>query len=136
MDDFTGELVGRGEFEQDRPAVVDIVEDGEGVFDGERGVRELRPGVFIVGLDGGFVFGEAEAKADEGIHVGVGDVVDELAYRPAALAIWGIDFVFTQSSKGGSDVARQVSDFGDRGLAFGILSEWRKGKIPNWVARV
>ena len=136
MDDLSGELVCGGEFEHDSHSVMDVVDDGEGVFDRERGVRELGPGILIVGLDCGFIFCEAETKTDEGIHMGIGDVVDELAYGPAAFAIRGVNLAFAQGIQGRADVARQVSDFSDRGLAFGFLSEGGEGKIPNRVARV
>ncbi len=91
MDDLTGELVGRGELKHDSHAMVDVFDDCERVFDGERGVGQLRPGLFVVGLDGGVVLSEAKPKTDECVHVGVGDVVDELADGPAVFAIWSVD---------------------------------------------
>lgn len=118
MDDLAAEPVSSGEFQHDGHAVMDVVEDGEGGLDWKRAIWELRPGVFIVRLDGGLVFGQAQPKANEGVHVGVGDVVDELTDGPAAIAIGGVEFVLAEGNKGCSYVLWQVANFGDGGLAF------------------
>ncbi len=136
MDDLTGELVRWGEFEHYRPAVVDVFDDGEGWLDGERRVRELRPGVLIVGLDGGFVFCEAKPETDECVHVGIGNVMDELTDGPATFAIRGVELVLAQCDERSADVAWEITDLGDRGLPFGIVFIWSEGKSPNREARV
>ena len=50
-------------------------------------VGELGPFGFVVRLDRRLVFGQRQPKADERVHVTVGDVMHDLAGRPAAVAI-------------------------------------------------
>lgn len=82
--------------------------------------------MFVVRLDGGLVFSEGEAKANEGIHVRIGDVVDELAYGPAAVAIGGVEMRFAEGVECGKELLGQIADFGDGGLALGIIC--KRGK--------
>ncbi len=83
-------VVGEGLEEHD-PAGVEGFDELERPLDGGGGVVQRGPGLLVVGLDGGPVLGEGEANADEGVHVAVGDVVDELADGPAAFAVGGVE---------------------------------------------
>ncbi len=89
-----------GEFKEDCPAVMQVLDDGEGMRNGERRVGEIGPGVFIIGFHGGLVFSEAEANTDKRVHVRVGDVVHQLPDGPAASAVWLVDVVFAESDQG------------------------------------
>ncbi len=98
---------------------------------GGAGVGELGPELLVVGLDGGPILGEGEADADVGIHVAVGDVVDELADGPAAVAIGGVELRVVQAGDGGAEIFRQGGEDGDGG---GVVGEvrLRRGGIFRW----
>ena len=104
VDEFAGEVCCGSEFEEHGEAEVDVFDDGKGGFDRKRGIGQQGPGVLVVGLDGGLVFGEGEAEADEGVHVGIGDVVDELADGPAAVAVGGVQVRFTEGVECGLEL--------------------------------
>ncbi len=81
-------------FHDGYPALVEAVEEAEGGLCGDDVcVLEFGPGGFVVGLDGGFVLCQRELEADVAVHVAVGEVVDDLAYRPTAFAIGGVELV-------------------------------------------
>lgn len=136
VDELAGEVFGRGEFHHHGPAVVDVFDDGERSVDGEAGVRQQRPGLFVVGLDGGLVLGESPTEAQEGIHVRIGDVVDELAQGPAAFAIGNVELVAIEGGEGGLELLGEVADVGNGGLAGGVIGERGEGELPHGVARV
>ena len=103
--------------EEHDPAGVEGFDDVEGPLDRAGDVVEEGPGVFVVGLDGWPVFGEGELDADDGVHVGVGDVVDELADGPAAVAVGGGELGVVEILDGVAEVGRGAR----RGL------RWRRG---------
>jgi len=103
--------------EEHDPAGVEGFDEIEGPFDGGDGVVEAGPGVFVVGLDGGRVFGEGEFDAKEGVHVGVGDVVDELADGPAAVAVGGSELRVVEVVDGVAEVVGELGEDGDGGEA-------------------
>ena len=76
-------------------------------------VVELGPGGLVVGLDGGIVLGEREANADEGVHVAVGEVVDELANRPTAVAIGRVELAGFETGDSVAQVAGKLRQRGD-----------------------
>ena len=86
------------------PAFVEGVEERLRDGDGGFGVGEFGPLGFFVRLDRGIIFGEREAKADEGVHVAVGSVVDDLADGPAPVAIWRVDLRVVESGDGGAQL--------------------------------
>lgn len=92
--------------------------------------------MFVIWLDGGLVFGQGEAKADEGIHVRIGDVVDELTDGPAAVAIGGIEICLPEGVECGFEKLWQIADLGDGGLALGFIGKWSEGKGSYRVAGV
>src|SRR5215469_9169919 len=99
-------------------------------------VFEFGPGVFVVSLDGGHVFGERQLAADIGVQMAVGDMVDDLLYRPSAFAVRGIKLLFVQTGDRHPKPPRQPGDFFD---VFG--AELRCGigvgsKGPNGIAKV
>jgi hypothetical protein len=94
--------------QEDDPAVVEGVEETEReVRRSGAGVGQLGPEFLVVGLDGGPILGEREADADAGIHVAVGDVMDELADSPAAVAVRGVELGGTEAFDGGAEVFRK-----------------------------
>src|ERR1700736_593513 len=62
-------LLFREELEEHDPAGVEGLDEFERPLDWGSAVVKSRPGGFVVRLDGGPVFGEGEADADEGVHV-------------------------------------------------------------------
>jgi len=80
------ELRLRQGLQQDHPALVQGREEAERcVHRGLTHVRRLRPQVLLVRLDRRPVLREGELEAHETIHVGVREVMDDLARRPSAL---------------------------------------------------
>jgi len=73
------------------PAGVNAFDDFERPLWGSGAVGQLGEGLFVVAGDDGPVFGEGFAETVEGGGVGVGDVVDELADGPAAVAVGSVD---------------------------------------------
>ena len=76
----------------------------DGPLDGGDGVVQGGPGFFVVGIDGGPIFSKGVADADEGLHVAVGDVVDELADGPAAVAVGGVELCVVEVVGGVAEV--------------------------------
>ena len=75
----------------------------QGVQQGERNIyRQLvhiiqfGPGGFIIGFDGGIVFGHAQLEADHGIGMAVCNMMDHLLDRPAPVAVWREQLGFIQ----------------------------------------
>ena len=130
--------VGFGErLEEHDPAGVKSFDEFEGPLDGSGGgVVEVGPGVFIVRLDGGRIFCEREADSGDCIHVRIGDVVDELADRPSAVAVWGVELAWCKGVDGLAKVAGKVGKVGD-GCKADILGDLgRRMKVANRVALV
>src|SRR5215469_10945182 len=99
-------------------------------------VFEFGPGVFVVRLDGGHVFGERQLAADIGVQMAVRDMVDDLFYRPSAFAVRGIKLLFVQTGD------RCPKPPGQRGDFFDVFSaKLRCGigvgsKGPNGIAKL
>jgi hypothetical protein len=128
-------LVGEGLEEHD-PAGVEGLEEFEGPLDGGGCVVERGPGGLVVRLDGRPVLGEGEADADEGVHVAVGEMMDDLAERPAAFAVGCVDLGEVQALNGVAQFGGQIGQ-GDDGADTLILGD-RIGRdeLADWVARV
>ena len=77
--------------EEHDPSGVEAFDQFERPLHGGGGVVKGGPGILVVGLDGGPIFGERKADADEGVHVAVGEVMDDLTECPAALAIGSVE---------------------------------------------
>ena len=115
----------------------------EGIQDGEaeperRGdaVGEFGPELFFVGLDRGIVLGEGEAEAAVGIDVAVGDVVDELANGPAAVAIGRGELLVGEAAERLAEFERRVLDHFDGGGAL-IGIQWTgEDELADGIARV
>ena len=84
-------------------------------------VMQVGPGCFVVGHDSGIVFRQCEANADEGVHVAIGDVVDELADGPAAFAVGGVELALVELGAGVAKTFGKLGEGPDCGLnlAFG-----------------
>jgi hypothetical protein len=74
-------------------------------------VRQFRPCGFVVRFDRRLVLGQRQPKADERVHMTVGDVVDDLASRPAAVAIGLIE---PGAGHRRLELARETGDGGDK----------------------
>jgi hypothetical protein len=99
--------------EEEHPAVVQGIEETERELGGRSaGVVELGPEFLIVAFDDGPILSEGEAGADAGIHVAVGNVVDELADGPAAFAIGGVELGGAEAFDGGAEVLRERGEGG------------------------
>jgi len=103
--------------EEHDPASVEGFDEVKGPLGGGGGVVEGGPGLFVVGLDGGPVLGEGELNAEECVHVGVGDVVDELADGPTAVAVGGSELAVAEVLNGVAEMRRQVGKDADGGEA-------------------
>ncbi len=103
--------------EEHDPARVEGFDEVERPLDGGGGVVEGGPGLFVVGLDGRPVLGKGEFDAEEGVHVGVGDVVDELANGPTAVAVGGSKLIVAEVLNGVAEVGGQVGKDADGGKA-------------------
>lgn len=101
--------------EEHDPAGVEGFDEVEGPLDGSGGVAEVGPDFFVVGLDSGPVLGECELHAEKGVHVGVGDVVDELADGPAAIAIRSAELVVVEILDGVAEMGGEIGEDGDGG---------------------
>jgi hypothetical protein len=119
--------------EEDGPAGVEALDEVEGgVYRGSARVVELGPEFFVVALDHRPFFSEGEARADVGIHVTVGNVVDELADGPAAFTVGRVELGVAEAVGGGAEILRQGSDGSDvRGVVGEIgfcAAEFADGK--------
>jgi hypothetical protein len=92
------------------PAGVKRFDQFEGPLDRGDGIVQRRPGLLVVGLDGWPILGEGQPGTDEGVHVAVGDVVDDLADGPASVAVGGIELFMVQALNG---ITQVVGQFGE-----------------------
>ena len=84
------------------------------------GVGELGPSGFVVGLDGGCVFSQGELGAYVGVEMAIGDVVDDLADSPSAIAIRCVKLVGRKAGDGLAHSQGKAGDLGDMaGSGFG-----------------
>ena len=95
---------------------------------------ELCPGFFVVGLDGGVVLGKGVADAEEGVHVRIGDVVDELPDCPAAFAVGGIELALAELGDGVAEVFRELGEDGDGGGAIFRGDGGGRAEVADGVA--
>jgi hypothetical protein len=128
-------VVGEGLEEHD-PAGVEALEELEGPLDGGCCVAQRGPGGLVVGLDGRPVLGEGEAYSDEGVHVAVGDVVDELPDSPAAFAVGRVEVGVLQAFDSVAQFGWEIgqSSDGAEQLIFGDL--FGRGELADGIARV
>ncbi len=122
--------------QQDDPALVERVNEVQ--RQGDRsgtGVGEIRPERFVIGRDGGPVFGEGEAHADTGIHVAVGDVVHELANGPATFAVGRVELSVAEAGNGGAEIVRERGKGGDGGRVIGEISLGAE-KFADGITRI
>ncbi len=110
--------VGEAAIEAD-DAFVDAFEDSEGGFDGlGGGVGQFRPIVLAIGLEGRVVFGDDEVGADKHLHVGVGEVVDDLEAGPPAVAVGAAELFIGGTGDQLAQLGGQSFEFGDERFAF------------------
>ncbi len=122
--------------EEHDPAGVDAFEDFEGPLDGGGVVMEVGPCCLVVGLDGGPVFGEGQAQADDGVHVAVGEVVDDLAGVPTALAVGEVELGVAESLDGVAEFAGEIGERGDSSDDFVLRDGVWPGELTNGVAGI
>lgn len=119
--------------QQSCPARMQSLDEAEGRFN-ERGgaVFKLNPAILIVRFDRRFLFGECELAADEGVHVAVRNVMDNLADLPSVRSVRKPELMFCQSGDNRAQLRRKIGDFLDEecpvipcqnGL-FDLLADW------------
>ena len=111
---------------------------------GER-IVQLGPGLFVVGLDGGGVFSQSEAHAEDGVHVRIGYVVNKLAdwsSRPRGRGCRaGPEPSSEMALRSSSGNSARVSDGGgaifgrdgDAGGGRGESGRWDTGGRAGWL---
>ena len=114
-------LLGLKRLQQYDPARMQRFDELERPLDGGDRVMQIGPGGFVVGHDGGIVFRQCEANADEGVHVAVGNVVDELADGPAAFAVGRIQLDLVELGAGVAQVFGQLGERPQGGLEQAFL---------------
>src|ERR1700733_12214417 len=87
------------------PPRVQGIEQGQGNFNGS-GLRvaELRPEVFGVGLDCGGILGKGELEANVGVQMAVGNMVRDLAQRPAFGTVGRVELLIRKVFYSGAQV--------------------------------
>ena len=99
-------------------------------------IGEFGPELFFVGLDRGVVLGEGEAEAAVGIDVAVGDVVDELANGPAAVAIGRGELLVGEAAERLAEFERRVLDHFDGGGALIGVQRTGVGELADGISNV
>src|SRR5688572_26850821 len=99
-------------------------------------VRELCPCSLVVWLDRGLVLSQAELEANVGVHVTVGDVMDDLLHRPATRPVSSFELVARQASYGRSQRARSLRDLSDKSGVVGFADRGIPMELADWVAKV
>jgi hypothetical protein len=95
-------------------------------------IGKLRPTRFCIRLDRRPVFGQRKPNSHISIHMAVSHMVDQLAHRPAALAIRGVQLSIVQTGYRRTERRRQIRDHGNISVPIGRL-----GVEPaNRVAKV
>ena len=122
--------------EQHDPAGMDAFEDLEGPLDGGGVVVEVGPGGLVVGLDDGPVFGEGEAQSDDGVHVTVGKVMDDLARAPAAITVGEVELGVAKALDGVAEFAGEIGEGGDGSDDFVLRDGLGTGELTNGVAGI
>ena len=80
-------------------------------------VGEFGPAGFEVRLDRGDILGEREFETGEGVHVAVGDVMDQLADGPAAGAVGRVELLVVEAGDCGAHFCGGFFDVSDVGAA-------------------
>ena len=129
------------------PALVEGVQQLQGERRGQSaGLRQVGPRILIIGVNGWPVLhggeradaGDGQAHARIRVHMAIGDVVDELPYRPSAGTVGRVELGFAQSTECSGKLGRKASQNSDglcsfggreggraRGLAYGVLQGGR-----------
>ncbi len=122
--------------EEHNQAGMDAFEDLEGPLDGGGVVVEVGPGGLVVGLDGGPVFGEGEAQADDGVHVAVGEVVNDLAGVPAAVAVGDVELGVAETLNSVAKLAGEIGKGGNGSDDFVLGDGLGAVELTNGVAGI
>ena len=123
-------------FEKCDPALMQCREQHKRGLDGPGAVRQFGPGGFIVGLDGWPVLGERQFKADVGVDVAVGDVMDELAHGPSAVAVRRVKLGVAQAFDCGAKLPGKLAQRVDvRGSLVGE-GGGRRTKASDRIAKI
>ena len=136
MDEAALPLLFRKVLEELDPAGMDAFEDLERPLDGGGVVVEVGPGGLVVGLDGWPVFGEGKAQADEGIHVTVGEVVDDLARAPTGIAVGEVELRVAEALDGVAEFAGEIGEGGDGSDDFILRDGLGAVELTNRVAGI
>ena len=96
--------------EYDRPPLVQRIDERERNIDREFGVGKIRPCLLIIRLHQWLCFGERKFEADVGVHVTVGDVMNELADCPTLGTIRRIELLIGESVYRGAEFVGNCGD--------------------------
>jgi hypothetical protein len=130
-------LIGGEGLEEHDPAGVEGFDELERPLDGGAGgVVEGGPGLLVIGLDGGPVFGEGEANAGDGVHVAVGDVMDELADGPAVVAVGCVELRVAEAVDSVAELAGEIGDGGDGADYIVAGDRLRRVELADGEARI
>ena len=83
-------LLRRYRFQQHVHALVQSMQQGQRIVNGQLRIGHVYPVVFFVGFYGGVVFAEGELHAAQRIDVAIAYMVHYLMHRPAAIAVRGM----------------------------------------------
>ena len=136
MDEAALPLSGIQRLEEHDPASVQAFDEVEGPLDGSGGIVKYGPGGLIVGFDGGPIFGKGEFDAGERVHVGVGDVMDELADGPAGFAVGGVELLGGKAMDGIVEFTWKIGEFTDGGKAVVVGDGFGRYESTDREARV
>src|SRR5215467_3041391 len=124
-------------FEQCDPPVMQWLQQMQRNFDWKRvRIMKLSPELFIVSWYQRPVFSQCTLCTHVGIDVAVGNVMNQLADRPAAFAVWCVDLSTGESMHGRTQIFRQGSQHGNGGpaLLWGLVN--RTSKFSNGITRI
>src|SRR5579871_4491167 len=113
------------------------VKQCEGDFDGcTFCVGQVGPPVFRIRLDRRFVLRKREFEADVGVHVAVGNMMRNLADRPALWAIRRVELCFGESRNRVAKLGWCLSDILEEGAPCFVCRRALVLELPNRKAQI
>src|ERR1035441_3928718 len=85
-------------FQQRHPTRMHSGRSRERYLNWHAAIRQVRPGHFIVGFDSGPVFCECELETHVGVGMTVRNMMNQLAHRPATVAIRCVELLCVESA--------------------------------------
>ena len=88
-------ILGRKGTQEKYPTLMKRIEKGQRSLDGgQAAVGQLGPTIFHVGFNRGFIFGKSQLETDVTVEVAVGNMMNDLPYRPSAIPIRCVQLFF------------------------------------------